>query len=314
MLLILFGMIGGALPVVAQEAGQRRPPSFTEFLLQPKFITMFILAAAVFFLLKTHRMRKGIKVALLLTATLLYGIVGNFGGSLFSSFAMHPSPMCAAAKPFLFGLRVPFMVMLSVMFVLTLIGPKLFCGWICPVGAVQELASMAAGKLKLKRRKPRYSLSYGIRLAIFLAFLTTGVTGLLTQTVQGQTLAVNIYDYINPFHGFEFEWAARFVDNVIHYLPFLLTMVLAVRYYRPFCHFVCPIGLYTHFMEQIGLFRISLIKSKCTDCGVCTNRGPCQAFPDILKDANLRPECYACDECVDICPEDALDYGIQKTR
>jgi polyferredoxin len=314
MLLILFGMIGGALPLVAQEAGRRRPPSFTEFLLQPKFITMFILAAVVFFLLKTHRMRKGIKVSLLLISTLLYGVVGNFGGSLFSSFAMHPSPMCAAAKPFLFGLRTPFMVMLSVMFLLTLIGPKLFCGWICPVGAVQELASMAARKLKLRRRKPRYSHSYGIRLAIFLTFLVTAVTGLVTQTVQDQVVAVNLYDYINPFHGFEFEWAARLVDNIIHYLPFLLTLALAFRYYRPFCHFVCPIGLYTHVLEQTGLYRISLIRSKCTDCAACTKLAPCRAFPDILKDADLRPECFACDECVDICPEVALEYGIPKTR
>lgn len=310
LLLIFFLMTG--LPVLAQESGQRKPPTFWEFLFQPKFTTMLILAVWVLFLLKSKRMKNSIKVPLLLLSTLLYGVIGNLGIALFDTFSMHPSPMCAASKPFLFGFRTPFLVMLSVMFFLTLVGPKLFCGWICPVGTTQELIAMWADKLKIKRKQFRFSLSYGIRLSIFLVFIFTGATGLLKQTVGDNVIAVNIYDYINPFHGFEFQWTSAFITNVINYLPFLLTVILAFKFYRPFCHYVCPIGLYANFLEQIGLFRITLRKKSCTDCQVCEKLSPCQAVPDIMQESTLRPDCYACDVCVKVCPEDALEYGIKK--
>lgn len=299
--------------LAAQEAGTRKkPPTYMEFLFQPKFIVMLTIGIVVLILLKSRWMSQGLKIAFLLLATLLFGVIGNVGIPLFSSFSMHPSPMCAAAKPFLFGFRVPFMAMLTAMAVLTLIGPKLFCGWICPVGAIQELIAMAADKLKIVRRKINYSISYGFRLALFLAFLITGAAGLITMTYKDQIIPFNFYDHINPFHGFEFNFGPTILDNLLLYLPFILTVVLAFKIYRPFCHFVCPFGIYAHFLEQIGLFRISLNKTKCTDCKICVKKSPCQAVPAILEASELRPECHSCDECVKVCPENALAYGIKK--
>jgi len=308
-------MLTGWPILAAQEGAERKkPPTYLEFLFQPKFMVMLAIGILVLFLLKSRRMSQGLKVAFLLLATLLFGIIGNVGIPIFSSFSMHPSPMCAAGKPFLFGFRVPFMAMLTAMALLTLIGPKLFCGWICPVGAVQELIAMAADKMKLVRKKINYSISYGIRMALFLFFLITGAAGLITMTVKDQIIPFNIYDRINPFHGFEFHFGPTFLDNLILYLPFLLTVVLAFKLYRPFCHFVCPFGLYAHFLEQIGIFRVSLNKKKCTNCNICVKKSPCQAVPSILNETELRPECYSCDDCLRLGPEDALTYGIKKAE
>ncbi|UCH92296.1 MAG: hypothetical protein JSV88_18640, partial [Candidatus Aminicenantes bacterium] len=78
------------------EHARRRPPTFWDFLVSPRFITKFIvmllLGLLVFVLLKTKKMNKGLKIVLLLLATFLFGLLGN----VFSYFAMHPSPMCAA--------------------------------------------------------------------------------------------------------------------------------------------------------------------------------------------------------------------------
>ena len=189
-------LTGWPLLALQEEAGRKKPPTFTEFLFQPKFIAMLTIAIIALILLRSRWMSRGLKVAFLLLATLLFGVIGNVGIPFFSSFSMHPSPMCAVGKPFLFGLRVPFMAMLTAMALLTLIGPKLFCGWICPVGAVQELIAMAADKLKLVRIKINYSISYGFRLALFLVFLITGAAGLVTMTIKDQIIPFNIYDHI----------------------------------------------------------------------------------------------------------------------
>jgi polyferredoxin len=108
---------------------------------------MLVLGIAALVLLKAKKMNKGIKIVLLLIATFLFGFLGNWT----TYFIMHPSPMCAATKSLLYGFGIPLVITLAVIFFLTLLGPKLFCGWVCPVGALQELIAMLADKLKIKR-------------------------------------------------------------------------------------------------------------------------------------------------------------------
>jgi polyferredoxin len=304
--LVLFSVIPGH---AALQGAGKNAPSYFSYLLQPKFIVMLLIGLFALLLLKTKNMKKNIKIPLLLLSTFLFGIAGNIGTKFFSAFAMHPSPVCASVKPFLFGFRIPFLVTLSVIFLLTLIGPKLFCSWICPVGAVQELIAMWADKLKISRKKTSFAFSQTIRLAIFIFFIFFCAAGILTLSQNGRTFSFNIYDYINAFHGFEFIIQATLLDNLFHFLPFLLTLILAFKFYRPFCHYICPVGLYTHFLEQIAIFRIKLKKPPCDDCGVCEKKAPCKAVPDILKGANLRPDCYGCNVCVEVCPKNALSIG-----
>jgi polyferredoxin len=245
----------------------------------------------------------------LLLATFFFGLLGN----VTSYFIMHPSPMCAATKSLLYGFGLPLIVTLAVIFLLTLTGPKLFCGWVCPVGAAQELIAMLADKLKIKRYRFSFTLAQTVRLFLFLAFIFISGTALLHGIFKGKVFALSLYDYINPFHGMEFGLNDNFLGYVIHYLPFLLTVIFAFKYYRPFCHFVCPIGLYTHWLEQVALFRITFKKETCTTCNVCVQRTPCTAIPEILKESTLRPDCYACNECIKKCPEGSLAIGIKRT-
>jgi len=299
-------LLGLPAYLAAQPGGGRKPPAYFDVLFQPKFIVMLGIGLLALFLLKSRRMNPRLKTALLLLSTFLFGIAGNLPGALFQAFAMHPSPMCAAAKPFLFGFRIPFLATLSVIFFLTLIGPKLFCGWVCPVGAVQELIAMGADRLGIRRIKPRFRTSQSIRLGLFLIFLFFSVTAVLRMTANGRVFPLNIYDHINPFHGFHFEIQSTWSATIFHFLPFLLTAVLAFKFYRPFCHFVCPIGLYTQALEAIGIFRVKFDRAACTDCGLCQKKSPCAALPEILKGGVLRPDCFACDICIESCPHKAL--------
>jgi len=298
----------------AAEHAQRKAPTVWTFLTNPRFVTKFILMLLLgliaFALLKTKKMKKGIKIVILLVATFLFGLLGN----LTAYFAMHPSPMCAATKSLLYGFGIPLIITVAVIFLLTLLGPKLFCGWVCPVGAVQELIAMLADKLKIKRKSFSFTVAQTVRLFIFLLFIFLSATAVIYGIYEGQKYAISLYDYINPFHGMEFELEKTFLDYIVHYLPFILTLILAFKYYRPFCHFVCPIGLYTHWLEQVSLFRITFKKNSCTNCNICIDDTPCTAIPEIMKEATLRPDCFACNDCIDKCPDDAFKIGIKRTE
>ncbi len=297
-----------------EQVAKKKPPTFFTYLLQPKFIVMILIGLVVLILLRSNNMRKGIKVTLLLISTFLFGFAGNIPADFFHSFAMHPSPMCAATKPLLYGFGIPFIVTLFVIFLLTLIGPKLFCGYVCPVGAVQELIAMLSDKLSIKRFRTNFRIANAVRLILFLLFIFISATAILNIVYKGQVFPRSFYDFINPFHGLEFGIEKTFIGYITHYVPFLLTLILSFKYYRPFCHFVCPIGLYTSFIEQVSLFRISFKKEKCTDCNICVKQSPCTAIPSILEGAELRPDCYTCNVCIEVCPEDALDIGVKRVK
>ncbi len=309
-------MLPAFLPAAQQGQGKgRAAATFLTVLGRPKYIAMLALGLIALVLLLTRKMRTAVKIPLLLVSTFLFGIAANLPVKAFKGFSMHPSPVCAATKSILYGFGMPLVVTLAVIVVLTLVGPKLFCGWVCPVGAVQELTAMLADGLKIKRIKWNFTFSQIVRTGLFLAFAFVSGKGIYHTVVEGQKAALSIYDPINAFHGFEFGAQPSFWAGLLHYLPLLLTVLLALKVYRPFCHLVCPIGLLTHWLEQIALFRVTLKKSDCTDCGVCTAGTPCAAVPEILKDAKLRPDCFACNACVNACKScRAFGFGTRRTK
>ncbi len=301
-----------ALPLALaaqQGAGRGRQAGFFEFLARPKFVTMLVIGFVAMALLLTRRMKNSVKVPLLLLSTFLYGVAANLPLKFFAGFVMHPSPICAATKSILYGFRMPMVVTLAVILFLTLIGPKLFCGWVCPVGAVQELIAMLADKLGIRRRKWNFRFTQGVRVGIFLLFVFLSGAAILHTVQEERVVALSLYDYINAFHGFEIGLQPTFFDNVVHFLPFILTLAFAFLFYRPFCYLVCPIGLLTNLVEQFGLFRIVLRRPTCNDCGACTTKAPCPTVTEILKGAAVRPDCFSCTVCVNSCPSKSLGFG-----
>jgi polyferredoxin len=298
------------------EHAREKAPTFFDFLFNAPFIikyyAMIILGLISLALLLMKKMKPKIKISILLLSTFLFGFAGNIPVKPFSFFSMHPSPMCIT-KAILYGFAIPFVVALGVVLLLTLIGPRLFCGYICPVGTLQELMALLAGKLKIKRKSFNFIFAHSIRVILFILFIFLSATTVLHVVYEGEIYANSLYDYMNAFHGMEFGMPESLLDALTHYLPLLLTVLLAVKYYRPFCHFLCPVGLFTHWVEQVSLFRISLKKPLCNNCGACVQKAPCKAMDDILKSSTLRPDCYACNVCVEVCPENALKIGTKKT-
>ncbi len=302
-----------ALPLAAQPASGAAAPTIIDFLLRPKFLFMIILGLLAFVLLVSRRMNDRIKVPLLLVTTFLYGIAANLPVKFFSGFAMHPSPICSIAKAMLYGFRMPMIATLAVILFLTVLGPRLYCGWVCPVGAIQELIAMLADKLGIRRRKPDFRLSQTFRAGLFLAFIFLSWTAVIHSGGQdGKPIALSLYDYINAFHGFEFTAQPNLLAGLIHYLPFVLTLGFAFLTYRPFCYFVCPVGLVANVFEQIALFRVIRRKAGCTDCGLCAKKAPCPTVPEMLKGSKLRPDCFSCTVCVNKCECGLFSFEVKE--
>jgi polyferredoxin len=184
------------------------------------------------------------------------------------------------------------MVMGAVMLLLTVIGNKVFCGWICPLGCLQE------GVLLISKRprtlKCSFFTSNAVRSSLFVCFI------IFLFLWKG-----NIYDFFNPFEIFHWHFTPHLIIIVS------LVLVASVVFYRPFCQLVCPAGLITWLFEHMSLFAVRKNNQRCTHCKKCINESPCRAIEAIIENRNAVPDCFACGACIASCPEDALTFSLR---
>jgi NosR/NirI family nitrous oxide reductase transcriptional regulator len=169
-------------------------------------------------------------------------------------------------------------------------GRGLFCGWLCPYGALAELAHKVAGALGLKR----FQFFFPMRLHHKLKWTKYGVFAVLVVVSFYSIGAAEKMAEVEPFKstflvgGF---WTRPW--------PFMLYWVALFGFSlfmeRPFCKYLCPLGA---GLAIPTTFRTVPLKRKA-ECG-----NPCQACGKgcsslaINKAGQIdQRECLLCLEC-----------------
>ena len=267
--------------------------SILEGLSEIKFILGGIAALSGLILLRTIKINRNIRTLLMCAVFVLFGVL----------VILHqPSPLRAVVDPVTAlatgsTITLKKATMLAFIGGLSVIGAKLFCGWVCPFGALQEIVNRIPAPFQKKIKLP-FKISNSIRISLFAISLVMVIgTG------------YDLYTYHNILNPFElFDW---------HFEAVLAVLVGAVAIasvfvYRPFCYLVCPVGLLTWMLEQVSIFRVRIDREKCNDCKKCILKSPCPSVKAIVDGDTLRPDCFACGACIDACPKDALRFGIRK--
>lgn len=165
-------------------------------------------------------------------------------------------------------------------------GRGVFCGWVCPYGAMSELAfkvSKAFGfegyelpeAVHSRLRHLRYVVG-GLLIAVFLWSTTLGEKLAEVEPFKSTFLV--------PFWTREWGYASWW----------LLLLGLSFVMYRPFCRYLCPLGGY---LAILGSFRPSGPRRRkfCSSCKICT--AGCEPRA-IRPDGTIDPrECLSCMEC-----------------
>lgn len=157
---------------------------------------------------------------------------------------------------------------------------RIFCGYVCPPGAVQELAYLAPWK----KVKVPSSISLKVRWAVFAAMLAAAL--LFSMNI---TKVLGLQDFFELLIG---PGLAVFLGIVL-----LSTVV-----YRPFCRFICPFGALSSLFAGRSVLGVRR-KDGCVECGRCEKVCP----PQVLSQ-RAGSECYLCGRCMRTCHKDALEY------
>ncbi len=280
----------------AAETAAKKSPDFFAFWALPRVWVAALVGLVGLVLLMRAKVSQTVRLISLLVIFFLFSVVSFLPlGSFAKGMGLHPSPMCTIEKPFLFvqaGRSVPIMFWSLLLFigVMTVVGNKLFCGWNCPIGALQEVLHRIPLPKKYKSKLP-FRITNSVRVLVFAVFLAL---------LFG--LGLSIYEYVNPFEFLHWSLTSAVIP------AFLVTFLAALFVYRPFCYLICPLGLYTWLLEQLSALRVKVNKRTCTDCNICVVKSPCPAVPAILAEKRIRPDCHACGRCIEVCPERALDF------
>jgi len=203
------------------------------------------------------------------------------------------------------GIATGSMLLFAALAILSLGVSRARCGWLCPMGAWQEICSPVM-KRRVDGRRDRVKYGVTVLWLVLIAYLFIGAGGILAVdplygTVNGLSIT-----------SFETLMIAGFIFLGIFAVAFVMGR-------RGFCRVVCPIAALMivgrKIRNAIGwpALQLAADAGRCIDCEQCSKA--CPMGLDVhgrVKEGQMEStECILCAACADACPEGAITYGVQ---
>ncbi len=198
------------------------------------------------------------------------------------------------------------MILSAFVLVMTLILGSVFCGYVCPLGTLQEFIGKIGRKLFGKKYNTFVPKKWHSVLK-YLRYVSLVLVVLMTWNAMTLVFA-DVDPYFAMYHFFTGK-------ATIASLAMLgLTLLGSLFVERPWCKYLCPYGALLGLVSKISLFKIRKEDSVCASCGQCNSQCPMGidlSEKTVVRDAH----CIRCLDCVsDGCFKDAIDYTVPPKR
>jgi len=166
-------------------------------------------------------------------------------------------------------------------------GRGVFCGWLCPFGALQELIARLGQRLRVPEWRVPFGLherlwpvKYIVFIALFALFLHDPVAAVKGAEVEPFKTAIVL--------KFDRAWPFGLYAGLL-----LLAGLFVNRFY---CRYLCPLGAALALPARVRMFEWLKRRWQCgTPCQICAHRCPVQA---IHPEGKINPnECIHCLNC-----------------
>jgi len=179
---------------------------------------------------------------------------------------------------------------------ITYIFGRVFCGWICHLGALQEFL-FRPGKWTVFTGDRSVKVMKIIQYVLFVA--------LVIQLVVQQKI---FWCKIDPFLAI-YQIMLAYNFEILSGILIGLLLVTSLISYRPFCRSACPVGLMLGWIEKIPGASVIGLSGNCINCTQCRKACNINAIYSKGKEYILNnEECIACGECLDACKKTGLSF------
>jgi transcriptional regulator of nitric oxide reductase len=188
-----------------------------------------------------------------------------------------------------FYLAEPLMLIIAVYTLLSvvLIGRGIFCGWLCPFGALQELLGQISRALRVPQWNPSVKLEQRLWMGKYIAAAAVLILVMTEIDPAGATLE------IEPFK-------TAITSKFSRAWPFVLYAgaLLAIGLFseRAYCRFLCPLGGFLAVLDRLHLLNRLKRRPECgSPCRLCERSCPVRAIAPSGK--IVTAECFQCLDC-----------------
>jgi ferredoxin-type protein NapH len=234
-----------------------------------------------------------------------------------------------------------FSVLVIVIFAMTLVLGRFFCGWLCPFGLYMDLITLLRKAFKIRHRdlpeklnnalnRLRYVILASILILPFVLGPIAPWQWPFSLVFAGPfkpliTLIGPIEPLIVPWTGglefFGLNISYPYFSEIVFYsaenfllisllIFFVVTFIGSFAIRRVWCRF-CPTGASFAILNRVKRYKrdptlhLDKDEEKCTKCGICKRVCPLQ-ITDVYEEKGGKittSMCMLCVRCVEMCPE-----------
>jgi len=238
------------------------------------------------------RSTRNLRGLFLLTSLLIFGF---YRGAC-------PCPISSFEDVFLLisGIKIPWQNLLWFLGLIpiTYALGKVWCGWVCHLGALQEFLFLP-GKINWLKSSKAQRILRACRIILLVALV---IQLIITQT--------NVFCQFDPF-----KVAFNLISphRIGWYLLGLL-LLTSLFIYRPFCRAICPIGLVLGWISKIPKASAIGWKKECKKCPQCSKCCKIHAIIELKESNSINNnECIFCGNCLDGCRTGSISF-FRKSR
>ena len=182
-------------------------------------------------------------------------------------------------------------ILLGAVLLSVVIAGPVFCGWLCPLGSIQDWMQSLARKLKIKPirlpRKVDVVLSFARYLVLFLIIRATYLSFNL------------VFLKVDPYYALLHFYTGEVAPVALIVLALVLLASLFIE--RPWCRYLCPLGALLGPLGKTSLYKVKKPSETCISCEACSRA--CPVGLDPAEDPVVTSSrCIRCGLCETACP------------
>ena len=255
---------------------------------------LLVLSLITIFQDKISKYRKTFKYIRIsyLSFTLIW--IGWYTGaqlSIFNILSIIRIPITGADLNYFLIDPLVFIILAFTIISALILGRGLFCGWLCPFGALQELIGWIAKNLGIKKREipeKYYTKLWTIKYFILVTIIGTSFISMETASTLAE---------VEPFK----TAIMRHFNRGIPYVSYAIVLLcLSAFMERGFCRFICPLGAGIAIIGKLRITDNLKRRQECgSPCNLCSTSCPVNAIPSEGKNKGkiIMSECFRCLDC-----------------